>query len=61
MDVISASLCLYHAQKKMRPAFKGPVWTEDHCRGRRAKEKTSSIARMFRFSRELVHPAKHRK
>ena len=32
-----------HAQEKMRPAFKGPVWTEDYCRGRRAKGKKKDV------------------
>lgn len=64
LDVISTSLFLFLACTGEDAAcfLCKPVWTEDYCRGRKAKRKNMSpIARMLGFSAELVHAANTRK
>lgn len=45
----------------MRPAFYEPVWTEDYCRGRRAKEKHVTDCSNVQFLKRTCTPCKHRK
>lgn len=63
LDVITASLSSLFPCKHRRRCglFQRDVWTEDHCRGRPAKEKDVTDCSNAQFSWRTCTPRKHRK